>query len=269
MKERKPIIYIIAAFGWTWLCWLAAFFIGRQMGHDLVMDATIFDLFTRFTPGSGLFVQALFAAGVYGPLLGFLLARGSAPRVVPGNRQPGFWPLALLLPLVMILPTLILSLVITPRTGAALPVGAFISQVAIYFISNFLTSGTEEFGWRGFLFPVLRQEETSFWNASWKGGLIWALWHYPMMAILYMDQGLAVLLPTLVGFTAGIVAMNYITNFIYEKTASLPLVMGLHALNNTSSFAVLLAFPQSPFIFVSSIMAWAVVGFLDKKYRLE
>jgi membrane protease YdiL (CAAX protease family) len=68
----------------------------------------------------------------------------------------------------------------------------------------------------------------------------------------------------LAGFTASIVAMAYISNYVYERTGSVALCMLLHALNNTASFAVALCFPLSPFVFLLGIASWIVVAVLDR-----
>jgi membrane protease YdiL (CAAX protease family) len=115
----------------------------------------------------------------------------------------------------------------------------------------------------------MRENERSFWRLTLKTGILWAIWHYPLMFILYWDQGPAMLLPSLIGFTAGIIAMTYISNFIYERTSSIGLSMLMHALNNTASFVVILLFPKTPFVFLSSVIAWAAVGFLEKRYKID
>lgn len=113
---------------------------------------------------------------------------------------------------------------------------------------------------------LFEDKGTRFLARCMEGGFIWALWHYPLLFILYVDAGLAVLVPSLIGFTASIVAMNYITNFIFERSGSILLVMVLHALNNTVSFTLISLYPETPFTIVSSLMAWAVVGYLEKTW---
>ena len=135
-----------------------------------------------------------------------------------------------------------------------------------YFASNLVTSGTEEFGWRGFLYPEMKANDMSFWDIAWKGGFVWALWHFPLLFILYMPFGYAVLIPSLAGFTASIVAMNYITNFLYEVMHNIWAEVLLHALNNTMSFVLILLFPGTPFTILSSLMAWAIVWWIEKKH---
>lgn len=260
--------YLLIAFGWTWGCWIGAMLLSASMGHVLSTDQTIFELVRSFTTSEAVLPQVLFALGVYGPLLGYLAVRpGRAfQREVSGGMR--FIWMAILIPIILVVPVVLLSMLTgIGRNGEGIA-GNVPVLVVLYFLSNLVTSGTEEFGWRGFLYPHLREKEKTFWDASWKGGILWAIWHFPLLFILYSGQGAAVLVPTLVGFTAGIVAMNYITNFIYEKTASIPLVMVMHALNNSASFAVLLFFPGTPFLLLVHLAAWGVVGYLEKTYHL-
>ncbi|MHB1152386.1 MAG: CPBP family intramembrane glutamic endopeptidase [Eubacteriales bacterium] len=262
--KRKTAIYLIISFGWTWTCWIGAFIISRMTDYTLITDATIFETLGYSSGRIGLLPQVLFALGVYGPMIGcFAVKREKS--LFKLSRLYKYTAYALFIPIIIIVPTVILSAVFNDAEALTLTVAGTIS---LYFLSNFLTSGTEEFGWRGYLYPYLKQKEATFWSATWKGGLIWAVWHYPLLVILYIGQGLAVLIPSVAGFTAGIVAMNYITNFIYEKTESVPVVMLLHALNNTVSFAVLFIFPGTPFLFIMHLMSWAAVGYLEKKYHL-
>lgn len=268
--DTRTGTYLAIAFGWTWALWIGGFLLGRASGNEVETDATVFEVFGG-AGSPGLLPQLLFLVAVYGPLLGYLVAR----RYRPFWGRPT-WPIVLLavaVPVVSITPAFLLTLLTgvpaEPAAGASVPGGSIPAAIGLYFVSNLLTSGTEEFGWRGYLYPWLRERERTFWGAAWKGGLVWAVWHYPLMVILYWDLGVVVLLPTLVGFTASIVAMNYITNFVYERSDSIALAMLLHALNNTAGFALILLFPTTPFTIVSALMAWAFVGFLEWRYKID
>lgn len=259
IRKSALIVYLIISFGWTWGCWISAYRWSRSTDHFLRTDMTIFHLAGNFS-----IVQLLFALGVFGPLLGFLAVRTREGVILfrrPGRADIRF---ALSIPIVIAIPMFVLSILLSSLADATWQAVAL--SVIGYFISNVLTSGTEEFGWRGYLYPYLKTREQDFWHAAWKGGFIWALWHYPLLFILYVDAGLAVLVPSLIGFTASIVAMNYITNFIFERSGSILLVMVLHALNNTVSFTLISLYPETPFTIVSSLMAWAVVGYLEKTW---
>lgn len=256
--------YLAVAYGWTWSFWLGGLLVARVNEVQLNVGATLFDLFTMFT-GAGLMAQALFAVGVFGPALAYLFMR----RYRPFFGRPVGWPLlvAIMVPVLSLAPALILSMVFVPPSSG-LRAQTFLVTVFVYALSNLLTSGTEEFGWRGYLYPTLKQSERSFWSNAWKGGLFWAIWHLPLLAIIYWSLGFA-MLPTLAGFTASIIAMNYITNVVYERSDSIFLAMLLHSLNNTGTFALVLAFPTTPFTLVVAAMAWVFVGILEKKLRID
>lgn len=260
-------IYLGISFGWTWACWIGAFVISLLRDSPLSLNSTVFETLQNLGKTNG-WIQVLFAVAVYGPLLGYVFSRSHQGKFFQGKLPRLSIILALCLPIIIMLPGVVLSLITQVEMSNTKTIGATILVILVYFISNVLTSGTEEFGWRGALYTYLREKEADFWSASWKGGIIWAVWHYPMMIILYWGQSAFVVLPSLIGFTAGIVAMNYISNYIFEKSQSIPLLAVMHGLNNTAGFVLLLLFPLSPFMILSHLMAWAVVIYLDKKHKL-
>lgn len=253
--NKQARIYLGTTFIWTWTFWIVAYLMNR--GIDT--SATIFSINSE-TP----LTQIIFMLGVYGPLVGFFSASRKWKVLFKNNLSLKIIFLGLLIPLLVVLPSFIISLLTLSMNREFA-----IIAVLIYFLSNLLTSGTEEIGWRGYLYNYLKNKEKSFWDISLKGGLIWAVWHYPLMIILYLPSGFFVLIPSLIGFTAGIVAMNYISNYLYEKSKSIPLLMIFHALNNTVSFALLLLYPNNPYIIIVHLMAWLIVGYLDKKEKRE
>ncbi|TVP85164.1 MAG: hypothetical protein EA344_05140 [Alkalicoccus sp.] len=60
----------------------------RQHNHAHDTEVIVFDLFRQVSFEDGLLPQLLFAAGVYGPLPGFLFNRGRFKRWSP-VRRPG------------------------------------------------------------------------------------------------------------------------------------------------------------------------------------
>lgn len=266
--KRNVWLYLLVSFGWTWACWIGGALLIQLNGYALDTDVTLFEVVGALGKEQPAFPQLLFALGVFGPILGSLIA-GKPFKDFFSLKGRSFATYAFLIPLVIVIPTLIMSFLFSKVAEGKMAFDSAASAIGLYFLSNLLTSGTEEFGWRGFLYPYLRKREKSFWEATWKGGIIWAVWHYPLLILMYAGQGMVVLLPSLAGFTAGIVAMNYLTNFVFEKTESIPTVVAMHALNNTASYAVLLFFPGTPFLILVHLTAWAMVGYVEKKHHLD
>lgn len=78
----------------------------------------------------------------------------------------------------------------------------------------------EEIGWRGFLFPQLRQR-CSFSVASLITGFIWALWHFAVIVQGgYLDAAQVPLSLALVFFTLGLVGQSFLYGWLRERSAS-------------------------------------------------
>ena len=258
------MIYLTISFAWTWALWLGGWLLGQARQASVDTGGTLFGLTTA--AGSPTFLpQLLFDLAVFGPLLGYLAAGRYRP--VWGQPTPETLLITVAVPTLAVIPAVALTLA-TGVPSAGLAVGAAVGALAVYFVSNLVTSGTEEFGWRGYLHPELRRRERTFWASAWKGGLIWAVWHYPLMVILYWQLGFVMIL-TIAGFTASIIAMAWITALVYERSNSIALAALLHALNNTASFALVLIFPTTPFTIVMAAMAWALVALLEKRYHVD
>ena len=97
----------------------------------------------------------------------------------------------------------------------------------------------EELGWRGFLFPRLRQR-FAFPAATLITGILWALWHFP--SILQGDYLNASSLPrgiAVVAFTVGIVGNSFAYSWLRERSSSVWPAVFLHATFNWFSQSVL------------------------------
>lgn len=259
--RRRTGRYLVISFGWTWALWIGGWWLGLAQHTPISTSGTVFNLVGQ-AGLPGFVPQLLFDFAVFGPLLGYLAARRYRP--IWGRPTLPSVLIAVGVPAVLVVPAFILSSVFgVPAAGVS--AGVALGAIATYLASNLITSGTEEFGWRGYLQPTLRQNEPTLWGAAWKVGLIWAVWHYPLMVILYWQLGF-VMIFTIAGFTASIVAMAWITGLVYEQSNSIALVTLLHALNNTANFALLLVFPTSPFTIVTAAMAWAAVFVLERRH---
>ncbi|NLK95443.1 MAG: CPBP family intramembrane metalloprotease [Clostridiales bacterium] len=96
--------------------------------------------------------------------------------------------------------------------------------------SSLLTAAGEEIGWRGFLLPKM----TEIWNVKISilvSGLIWAVWHFPLMIAGLYQTGTSIWyqLPM---FTIEVVAMTAIMAYLRLKSKSIWPAIILHASHN-------------------------------------
>jgi membrane protease YdiL (CAAX protease family) len=88
----------------------------------------------------------------------------------------------------------------------------------------------EELGWRGFLFPELHRM-TSFTTASIIGGVLWALYHLPL--ILFSDyRSAAPIAFQVVVFFISTIAMTFVYNWLRARSGSVWPAVVLHASHN-------------------------------------
>ncbi|QAU14066.1 CPBP family intramembrane metalloprotease [Halorubrum sp. BOL3-1] len=103
------------------------------------------------------------------------------------------------------------------------PIGAYIFKFGI---TLFLAGALEELGWRGFLQPRLQQRFSAL-SASIVIGIVWGLWHVPM--ILTGSGDFTIFWEYMLNVTA----MSVILGWLYNNTkGALPVVMVAHASHN-------------------------------------
>lgn len=112
--------------------------------------------------------------------------------------------------------------------GAAL--GRILARLpALVALTLLLGGGQEEFGWRGFVLPVL-QTRTDALTASLAIGAVWAVWHLPLVAFGAPNYGDLTTFPAYVAYVVGLaVVFTWLYN---ESGASVVPVMVLHACTN-------------------------------------
>jgi uncharacterized protein len=109
-------------------------------------------------------------------------------------------------------------------------------------ITFLLNGGPEEPGWRGFALPRL-QERFSPVRATLVLGVLWALWHLPLLAIEdNPSHGLGTwgFAGTMALFIVGVVLYAFPYTYLWNRTRSAIAVMALHAGFNTSLAVVIL-----------------------------
>lgn len=113
-------------------------------------------------------------------------------------------------------------------------------QVLTYLVLVFLFSSCfyflviwalgEEIGWRGFLVPEL-SKTVSFTGTALISGVVWALWHYPILIFADYNAGTATWY-ALTCFTVMVVAISFVFAWLRLKSGSLWTGALLHASHN-------------------------------------
>ena len=123
------------------------------------------------------------------------------------------------------------------QSGAELPVSTgvlVVIQIAQALLLgpliNIVFTMGEELGWRGFLFPEL-QRITSFTTASLIGGVVWVLFHLPL--ILFSDyNSTAPRAFAVVMFFVSAIALTFVHNWFRARSGSVWPAVVLHASHN-------------------------------------
>lgn len=97
---------------------------------------------------------------------------------------------------------------------------------------NMATALGSEIGWRGFLTPVLL-ERFSFPVASLITGLLWSIWHYPIILCTDYNAGPYDLHIQIISFTVLYTAMSFILTYLRVRSDSVWPATFLHAAHNT------------------------------------
>jgi len=96
---------------------------------------------------------------------------------------------------------------------------------------HLITSFGEELGWRGFLTPVLMQK-FSFAQTSIITGIVWALWHVPLILYTDYNAGPTGLAFQMINFSIMLIAMSFIMTYFVIKSGSHWPATIMHAAHN-------------------------------------
>jgi uncharacterized protein len=106
----------------------------------------------------------------------------------------------------------------------------FIVEGVIGLFGSMATALGEEIGWRGFLVPQL-YNVTSYTKTALISGIIWAVWHYPLLIWGNYNNGTPVWYG-LTCFTVMVVSMSFVFAWFRLKSNSLWTGVMLHASHN-------------------------------------
>ena len=274
------ILYLLLANGITWLCWVPAMLIGAKQGYVMPNFDTYQALFAEgFINAQHIWLGIAFSLGSYGPLIGGIVAvwiDGGKEGLAGLWRRIVNWKIGSRWYLIVLLITILLPAIpvgIFALTGGLTASTFSLGYFLFVFFMQLLTSGFgEEPGWRGFLLPRLAARFSGE-KLIWILGLIWAIWHYPLVIIrtlsvmqdVPLPQKVITIIVSLAGMTMSQIGMTFIYVWLYNKTESVFLAIIFHALSNTLSvwLTSYLAQPQSATLFVA-LMPWLLVVILGK-----
>ncbi len=144
-------------------------------------------------------------------------------------------------------------------------------------VFNGLIALGEEVGWRGVMYPMLR-DKLGKTKGRILGGIIWGAWHWPVMILAGYEYGLSYWGAPFVGmalFCLCTVAMGILLDVLYEKTNCIWVPAVMHgAFNAAATIPVVFLNPEytdqmivgpAPNGILSMIPMFLVVGFLFVK----
>ena len=210
MKEYKyrPFTFFALTFAFTWGFWIAAIFAGEELSLTFA--------------SLGLFVPATVA---------FTMVMTSKSRALKDDYKRKFFGLASIKPLnillsvvlffIIILVSILISLLFGQSTDQFLISGGFSFSVGgmptLFLI--ILTALLEELGWRGYAEDAIASGCTWF-KESVIFGIVWALWHFPLLFIpgmyhyniLHMNPLFAL------NFFISVMPLGFLFTWVYVKS---------------------------------------------------
>jgi membrane protease YdiL (CAAX protease family) len=221
LLDRPLVAFFVLACGVSWLVWLPAVLAHLQRGSDLGAGAPLL-----FLGSFGPLVAALILTAVSGGVAGVrlwlkALARWRVSLAWYALALYGFPALGLLTMLVLGVSHLQAVLAQLPRALLVVPANA---------LTSFLLLGPlgEEPGWRGYALPRLQAERSAL-SSSFVLGLLWALWHAPLVLLPDWRNDMPIGL-FLILYPLYIIALTVIFTWVYNGAAgSVPVIMVLHA----------------------------------------
>jgi membrane protease YdiL (CAAX protease family) len=98
-------------------------------------------------------------------------------------------------------------------------------------IGGIISALGEEVGWRGFLVPMLAKSN-SFTGTGLISGLVWALWHFPLLIFTNYDRNGVALWFSLPCFVLSVIGLSFISAWLRLKSGSIGPSVLLHASSN-------------------------------------
>lgn len=151
-----------------------------------------------------------------------------------------FFLVAAVIPVILALLTNLVSVPLGMKSFLPIPIEKLaqaIPQVIVILMAGIFGAFGEELGWRGFLVPKLI--ESGYSRPYLISGIIWALWHLPLVALGgYYSTNAPVLIAIV--YTASIISMTFVISELRMRSGSLWVATTMHVSHN---FFFQLVFP--------------------------
>lgn len=275
MLPKNIALYSVVSYTWSYLFWILAIILATTANQEILLNESFIKEIITGSLTTETWLFALLAVlAVYGPLVGTLVVshkdkktKANIKERLNFTKNPKMYFNAIGIFLVI---GLVLSLPLLVTSGMNDTTVYTASMILItFFIYQLLTSGMEEIGWRGFLLPELLKTNDG-WTASLKVGIIWSLWHLPIVLYIFHLQGMPVfaMLFSFVGFSMGIIAMSVLHTYFFVQTKSALFSVFLHAIGNTIPLVSgLLIANAYQVAVISQLLLWVVVAIIMKKHK--
>lgn len=279
-KEKQSLaLYFLLAFGLAWLC---------QVYGSLLL----------LRDGNAAVYRALLSVSMFCPLVAVLAAKRIVLHQstgigwkVRGKRR--YWLAAWFGPAVFtVLAALLYFAVFSSRLdlsgswlvtayGGEMDAETLRSQLGVSSLSYMLQTGLsaitlappinmlfavgEEAGWRGYMMPQLK-ERFGLLNGRLLGGIIWGVWHWPIMLLTGYEYGTNYLGAPVLGLVVWCVvcfALNTLLDWLYEKTGCIWVSAIAHgAFNAVAALFTVLTYPADAYYNVLGPTPIGLIGML-------
>jgi uncharacterized protein len=149
-------------------------------------------------------------------------------RMVRWRVAPVWYTVALLLPLAITVIAAMLNVLLGAQGASSADLGGWPSLIPTFLLLLLvpgLGGAWEEPGWRGYALPRLQTGRSAL-VASLMLGVLWALWHLPLMVVGEVNWSDLVL----------VIAVSVVFAWVFNSASgSVLIVMLMHAMNNTIS----------------------------------
>lgn len=279
-KEKQSLaLYFLLAFGLAWLC---------QVYGSLLL----------LRDGNAAVYRALLSVSMFCPLVAVLAVKRIVLHQptgigwkVRGKRR--YWLAAWFGPAVFtVLAALLYFAVFSSRLdlsgswlvtayGGEMDAETLRSQLGVSSLSYLLQTGLfaitlappinmlfavgEEAGWRGYMMPQLK-ERFGLLNGRLLGGVIWGVWHWPIMLLTGYEYGTNYLGAPVLGLVVWCVvcfALNTLLDWLYEKTGCIWVSAIAHgAFNAVAALFTVLTYPADAYYNVLGPTPIGLIGML-------